>query len=121
MLIIISILLAGIIMLVGVLLLLRPGKPAPLVDENGRPLAGSLSEKIHVNINGVEQGMFVPPEAVTLHSELEDMDRLRQYFQDENIHANVDGCSCFSIPPVRRKGTGKDGQYRCAPPGYGWP
>ncbi len=54
-----AVLLAIILIPVGVLLLLSPGKPAPLLDENGRPLANSLSEKIHVPINGVEQGMFI--------------------------------------------------------------
>ena len=54
-----SILLAGILILVGVLLVWSPGKPEPFMDENGKPLAGSLSEKIRVNINGVEQGMFI--------------------------------------------------------------
>ena len=43
----------------GALLLVSPGKPIPLVDENGTPLAGSISEKIRVNINGVEQGMII--------------------------------------------------------------
>ena len=51
--------------LVGVLLLLSPGKPKPFVDENGSPLAGSISEKIHVNINGVEQGMFIKSKDAT--------------------------------------------------------
>ncbi len=46
-------------MLVGVLLAWSPGKPLPFVDDNGKPLAGSISEKIFVNINGVEQGMFI--------------------------------------------------------------
>ena len=55
----ISILLACILILVGVLLLLSPGKPAPVVDENGKPLAGSISEKVFVDINGVKQGMFI--------------------------------------------------------------
>ena len=58
-LIIFSILLACALILVGVLLVWSPGKPAPIVDENGNPLAGSVSEKIHVTINGVEQGMFI--------------------------------------------------------------
>jgi pimeloyl-ACP methyl ester carboxylesterase len=44
---------------VGVLLALSPGKPQPFLDENGRPLAGSISEKTFVNINGVQQGMFI--------------------------------------------------------------
>ncbi len=55
----ISIFLACILILVGALFLWSTGKPGPILDENRRPLAGSISEKIHVNINGVEQGMFI--------------------------------------------------------------
>jgi pimeloyl-ACP methyl ester carboxylesterase len=58
-LIFLSVLAAGALLLVGVLLLWSPGSPTPFTDENGSPLPGSLSEKIHVNINGVEQGMFI--------------------------------------------------------------
>ncbi|MEN6389046.1 MAG: alpha/beta hydrolase [Syntrophomonas sp.] len=54
-----SILLACILILFGVLLALSPGKPKPFLDENGKVLAGSISEKIHINVNGVEQGMFI--------------------------------------------------------------
>jgi pimeloyl-ACP methyl ester carboxylesterase len=35
------------------------GKPIPFTDDNGNPLKGSISEKIFININGVEQGMFI--------------------------------------------------------------
>jgi pimeloyl-ACP methyl ester carboxylesterase len=35
------------------------------VDENGNPLAGSISEKVFVNINGVEQGMFIKSKDAT--------------------------------------------------------
>lgn len=56
---ILSIGLACILILVGVLLTFSPGKPIPLVDANGRPLAGSISEKTFVTINGVRQGMFI--------------------------------------------------------------
>jgi pimeloyl-ACP methyl ester carboxylesterase len=59
MVIIISSLLVCILILAGVLLMLSPGKAKPLSDEHGRPLVGSISEKIHVNINGVQQGMFI--------------------------------------------------------------
>ena len=59
MLTIISILLACMLIIVGVLQFLSPGKPAPFVDENGNLLAGSIAEKVFVNINGVEQGMFI--------------------------------------------------------------
>ena len=65
MLIIIPILLACLLILVAGLLLWSPGKPTPFVDGNGSPLAGSLSEKIHVNINGVQQGMFIQSKDTT--------------------------------------------------------
>ena len=43
----------------GVLLVWSPGRPAPFLNDDGKPLPGSISEKTHVNINGVEQGMFI--------------------------------------------------------------
>lgn len=64
-LIILSILLTCIIILVGVLLIMSPGKPEPFLDENRNLLAGSISEKIHVDINGVDQGMFIKSKDVT--------------------------------------------------------
>jgi pimeloyl-ACP methyl ester carboxylesterase len=54
-----SILVAGILILVGMLWAVSPGKINPIVDANGNPVVGSLSEKTWVNINGVEQGMFI--------------------------------------------------------------
>ena len=56
----ISVGVSGLLLLVGILLFWSyPGKPKPFMDKNGHPLAGSISEKIYVNINGVEQGMFI--------------------------------------------------------------
>jgi pimeloyl-ACP methyl ester carboxylesterase len=55
----VAVLLVSILVLVGVLLALSPGTPKPFLDERGSPLAGSISEKIRVDINGVEQGMFI--------------------------------------------------------------
>jgi pimeloyl-ACP methyl ester carboxylesterase len=52
-------LIVSALVLVGVLLLWSPGRPTPFLDDNGKPLPGSISEKIHVNINGVEQGMLI--------------------------------------------------------------
>ena len=49
----------------GVLLAVSPGKPEPFLDENGKPLAGSISEKIFIDINGVQQGMFIKSRDVT--------------------------------------------------------
>ena len=65
MLIVLAILLACLLILVGVLQLWSHGKPTPFVDENGSPLAGSISEKVFVNINGVEQGMFIKSKDAT--------------------------------------------------------
>jgi len=52
-------LLVCVVILVSVLLTMSPGEPEPYLDENGNPLMGSLSEKIHVDINGIKQGMFI--------------------------------------------------------------
>ena len=41
------------------LLAVSPGRPSPVLDSDGRPVAGSISQKIFVEINGVEQGMFI--------------------------------------------------------------
>lgn len=54
-----SILLAAILLLTGILLAMSPGRPEPFRDENGNLLTDSIAEKISVNINGVEQGMFI--------------------------------------------------------------
>jgi pimeloyl-ACP methyl ester carboxylesterase len=43
----------------GLLRLWSQGTPRPFLDADGRPSAGSVSEKIWVEINGVKQGMVV--------------------------------------------------------------
>jgi pimeloyl-ACP methyl ester carboxylesterase len=65
MVIVISAFLAFIIILMGVLLAMSPGKPRPFVDGNGKLLPGSISEKTFVDINGVEQGMFIKSKAAS--------------------------------------------------------
>jgi pimeloyl-ACP methyl ester carboxylesterase len=59
MLIILSFLIVCILILSGVLLVYSPGKAKPFLDESGKFLAGSISEKLFVDINGVRQGMFI--------------------------------------------------------------
>ena len=41
------------------LLIISPGKPGPVLDENHQPVKGSISEKAFVSIGGVRQGMFI--------------------------------------------------------------
>jgi pimeloyl-ACP methyl ester carboxylesterase len=54
-----SLLLFSALALAIALLLRRPAGLRPFRGEDERPLPGSLSEKIHVPINGVAQGMFI--------------------------------------------------------------
>lgn len=56
---VLTILLVSITMGFGLLLFCSPGKVRQILDARGNPVPNSISEKIHVNINGVEQGMFV--------------------------------------------------------------
>jgi pimeloyl-ACP methyl ester carboxylesterase len=85
MLTILSIFLVCILILVGVLLVFSPGKAKPFLDESGKPLEGSISEKIHVKINGVEQGMFIKskdsthPVLLYLHGGMPDYFLTRKY------------------------------------------
>lgn len=41
------------------LLIVSPGKPKPVTDTNGKPVEGSISEKVFLEIGGVRQGMFI--------------------------------------------------------------
>ncbi len=59
MLIFICVLLFLLAALAGWLLIISPGKMAPLLDENGREVPGGICEKIFVPIGGVQQGMFI--------------------------------------------------------------
>jgi pimeloyl-ACP methyl ester carboxylesterase len=56
---VLSFFLAVIFALLGLLLALSPGQPQPFLDKTGQPLASSLSEKIRVEMNGIQQGMFI--------------------------------------------------------------
>jgi len=50
---------ACIILIISIILPPSTGKPAPFLDENRNLLEGSISEKISVEINGIQQGMFI--------------------------------------------------------------
>jgi pimeloyl-ACP methyl ester carboxylesterase len=59
MLALLSIILLSLIFLVITLFLISPGRLKPFVDQNGKPVDGSISEKVFVKIGGVMQGMFI--------------------------------------------------------------
>ncbi|HEX6891035.1 MAG TPA: alpha/beta hydrolase [Chryseolinea sp.] len=48
-----------LLILVGLLFVYSPGKPAPVVDEHGKVVKNSISEKLWVTIGNVRQGMFI--------------------------------------------------------------
>jgi pimeloyl-ACP methyl ester carboxylesterase len=95
MLIISGVLLVCVLILVGVLLALSPGKPEPFLDASGRPLAGSISEKVFVNVNGVKQGMFIKgkdiknPVLLYLHGGMPDYFLTRKYLTGLEDHFTV--------------------------------
>jgi pimeloyl-ACP methyl ester carboxylesterase len=64
-LIMIGIFLGMMVILLGLLLAVSSGKTKPFLDETGCILLGSISEKIHININGSQQGMFIKGRDVT--------------------------------------------------------
>ncbi|PKN88419.1 MAG: alpha/beta hydrolase [Chloroflexi bacterium HGW-Chloroflexi-8] len=87
-----------------ILLAFSPGKPHPFLDENGSPLAGGISEKIFININGVEQGMFIKskdlshPVLLYLHGGMPD------YFLTQNYPTGLD--DYFTVIWWEQRGSG---------------
>ena len=100
----ISVLLGSVLVLVGVLLLWSPGRPTPFLAGNGKPLPGSISEKIHVNINGVQQGMFIKgkdvrnPVLLYLHGGMPD------YFLTQDYPTGLD--EYFTVVWWEQRGSG---------------
>ncbi len=74
-----------VLILFCTLLIYSPGKSTPFLDESGKPLLGSISEKIHININGIKQGMIIKskdsthPVLLYLHGGLPDYFLTRKY------------------------------------------
>lgn len=59
MVIVFSTLLVCLLIFIVALMVISPGKPIPFISESGKTIPNCISEKIHVIINGVEQGMFI--------------------------------------------------------------
>lgn len=82
---ILSVLLAVLLILVGIVWAWSPGKIKPFLDETGKLLPGSISEKIFVDINGIKQGMFIrskdahKPVLLYLHGGMPDVFLTQQY------------------------------------------
>ncbi len=104
MLIILSILLICILMLSGALLVYSPGKPKPFLDDNGKPVLGSISKKVFIYINGVRQGMFIKgknianPVLLYLHGGMPD------YFLTEKYPTGLE--NYFTVVWWEQRGSG---------------
>jgi len=100
----ISALLVSLLALVCVLLFWSPGRPTPFLDDNGRVLAGSISEKVNVTIGGVEQGMFIKgkdlsnPVLLYLHGGMPD------YFLTQDYPTGLD--EYFTVVWWEQRGSG---------------
>lgn len=100
----ISVLLVSVLALAAVLVLWSPGRPTPFVDAFGKVLRGSISEKIHVTINGVEQGMFIKgkdsrnPVLLYLHGGMPD------YFLTQDYPTGLD--DYFTVVWWEQRGSG---------------
>jgi pimeloyl-ACP methyl ester carboxylesterase len=100
----VSVLLVSVLACAGVLLLWSPGRPTPFVDVNGKVLASSISEKVHVTINGVEQGMFIKgkdssnPVLLYLHGGMPD------YFLTQDYPTGLD--EHFTVVWWEQRGSG---------------
>jgi len=95
---------ASLLVLVGALLFLSRGTPQPFLDGRGRQSAESISEKINVDINGVEQGMFIKgrntrtPVLLYLHGGMPD------YFLTEHYPTGLD--EYFTVAWWEQRGSG---------------
>ena len=104
MLIALSALLVSVLVLVGVLQCWSPGRPAPFLDANGKMLPGSISEKIHVNVNGVEQGMFIKGKDVSNPVLLYVHGGMPDYFLTQDYPTGLD--EYFTVAWWEQRGSG---------------
>lgn len=88
----------------GNLLPFRHKKPQPFLDEQGRPLPGSIVEKVFVPINGVDQGMFLTstddrhPVLLYLHG------GMSEYFLTQRYPTGLE--DVFTVVWWEQRGTG---------------
>ncbi len=81
-----------------------PGRPKPLIDEAGKPLPRSISEKVFVTINGMQQGMLIKskdarqPVLLYLHGGIPD------YFLGQKYHTGLE--DHFTVVWWEQRGAG---------------
>ena len=97
-------LLACLLIIAGVLWALSPGTPKPFLDEKGKPIPGSISEKIHININGVNQGMFIKGKDTTKPVLLYLHGGMPEYFLEQKYPAGLE--NYFTVVWWEQRGSG---------------
>jgi pimeloyl-ACP methyl ester carboxylesterase len=113
MMIMLTVLLACFFSFIGVLLVNSPGKPKPFLDEDGSRLPNAVSEKIHVDINGLQQGMFIKsrdagnPVLLYVHGGLPD------YFLTQTYPTGLE--DYFTVVWWEQRGSGISYDARIAP------
>lgn len=104
MLIILAIILVVILILVGALLIMSPGKPASILGADGKALAGSISEKTFITVNGVRQGMFIQSKDVTHPVLLILHGGMPEYFLTEKYPTGLE--DAFTVVWWEQRGSG---------------
>jgi pimeloyl-ACP methyl ester carboxylesterase len=106
MLIAVSLILALLLIITGLLMVWSPGKVRPLVDGTGGLLPGSISEKIRVQINGVQQGMFIKSrnEANPVLLFLHGGPGMPEYFLTDRYPTGLE--DCFTVCWWEQRGAG---------------
>ncbi len=92
--------------LLGLALLLAasPGRARPVLGADGRPLPGSISEKVFITVNGSRQGIFLKgkdrtkPVLLYLHGGMPD------YFLDERFPSGLE--ELFVVAWWEQRGSG---------------
>lgn len=89
-------------------------KPKPFLDANGLPLSGSISEKLYVSINGVDQGMFIKGKDLTAPVLLYLHGGMPDYFLSQDYPTGLD--DYFVVAWWEQRGSGLS-YSRSIPPG----
>lgn len=55
----VTILVSCLFIIAGVLFINSPGKTTPFLDNKGKEIVGSISEKTFITVGGIQQGMFI--------------------------------------------------------------
>jgi len=94
----------GTLIRVGAPKLLGRGRPKPVLDENGHPVRGSISEKAFADINGVRQGMFIQGKDATRPVLLFLQGGMPEYFLTERYPTGLE--NDFTVVWWEQRGAG---------------